>query len=92
MSINCMLNMAYDFYTHDQIAAVVNAAYGTGTSPRGGLKTTQYQAEDFDLDEALFLRKADYPTKVWTGPPDADELHFYSIPLSKISLVRGFVV
>jgi hypothetical protein len=63
MSITYMLNMTYDFYTHDRIAAVVNSAYGTGSSPRGGLKTTQYQgkgrnprAEGFDLDEAPFLR------------------------------------
>jgi hypothetical protein len=63
MWINYMLNMAYDFYTHDRIVAVVNAAYDTGSSPRSSMKTTEYQergwnprAEDFDLDEAPFLR------------------------------------
>jgi hypothetical protein len=40
------------------------------TSPRGGLKTTEYQekgwnprAEDFDHDEAPFLRDTEYPAK-----------------------------
>lgn len=34
--------MAYDFYTHDRIAAVVNAAYDTGSSLRSSMKTTEY--------------------------------------------------
>jgi hypothetical protein len=96
MWINYMLIMAYGFYTHDRIAAVVNAAYSTGNSPRSSVKTTEYQergwnpkAEDFDFDEAPFLREADYPAKARTGPSDADELHFDS-PLSELPLVREF--
>jgi outer membrane receptor for Fe3+-dicitrate len=70
MSINYMLNMAYDFHTHNQIAAVVNAACDTRSSPRGGLKTTKYQekgwnprTEDSDRDEAPFLGDTKYPAK-----------------------------
>jgi len=33
----------HDFYTHDRIAAVVNAAYDTGSNPRSSMKTTEYQ-------------------------------------------------
>lgn len=47
--------------------------------------------EDFDPDEAPFLREADYPAKAWTGPSDADKLHFDSMPLSELSSVREFV-
>jgi hypothetical protein len=71
---------------------VVDAVYDTGSSPKGGLKTTGYQekgwnprVEDFDPDEAPFLRDAEYPAKAQTGPLDADELHFDSMPLSEIS-------
>jgi hypothetical protein len=71
MSIGYILNMAYEFYTHNWIAAVANAVYDTGTSPRGGLKTMGYQekgwnprVEDFDHDEAPFLRDTEYPAKV----------------------------
>jgi hypothetical protein len=96
MWINYMLNMAYGFYTRGRIAAVMNAAYDTRSSPISSMKTTEYQerewnprAEDFDLDEAPFLREADYPAKARTGPSDADELHFDS-PLSELPLVREF--
>lgn len=101
MWINWMLNMAYDFYTNERIAATVKAA-AAGTYDAGSSSsptTTDYprhekrwspRAEDFELDDAPFLREADYPARAWTAAAD-DETHYDPVALGELAAVRGFV-
>jgi hypothetical protein len=98
LSVSYMLNMAYGFYANDRIAAAVNAAYNTESSPMDSLKATEChgrgwntRAEDFDVDEAPFFRDAKCPGKAWPSLSDADDLHFDSTSLSRVASVRGFV-
>jgi hypothetical protein len=93
MWINFMLNMAYDFNTHEHISAIVKAAADTGSSRPSTSESREKRwspgAEDFELDEASFLRDAEYPAKAWTAL--ADELHFDPVALGELAAVRGFV-
>src|SRR2546421_7109397 len=91
--INYMLNMAYDFYTTPQISAVVKAAYNAGDSPdTHELRKNGWspRAEDFELDEATLLAKAEYPAKAW-GPPSPTESQCESMSLHRPTVVRGFI-
>ena len=88
-----MLNLAYDFYASPQISAVVNAAYDTGSSSATSVyreKEWNPTADDFELDEAHFLREAQNPAQALNPPSSADDFDFDSLVLGELTAVRGF--
>ena len=91
--INFMLNMAYGFYTHAHISALVAAACDTESGPKATVyrkKAWIPRAEDFDLDEAPFLRGDEYPAKASSSASPVEDPDVEALALGELTSVRGF--